>query len=108
MLRSRSGEVCFELLYSVFLYLYPPPKKKTPSQTSSPVSNPNRNKYVTSLVNSTVNKALPAFAAERRDAAPRCGAVAAGRIRRCRSISLARTVLSSKPTGQTDGHLTVT
>ena len=63
--------------YTPFSFTFTP--QKTPSQTSSPVSNPNRNKYVTSLVSSTVNKALPAFAAERRDAAPRCGAVAAGR-----------------------------
>jgi len=53
---------------------------------------------------------LPAFAAERRAAAPGCGAAAA---RRCPSISFARTALSSKPAarrccvrlmGQTDGR----
>jgi len=33
---------------------------------------------VLSLVNSAVNRALSAFAAERRAAAPCCGAVAAG------------------------------
>jgi len=37
------------------------------------------NKPVLSLVNSAVNMSLPAFAAERRAAAPCCGAVAAGR-----------------------------
>jgi len=47
---------------------------------------------VFSLVNSAVNLAVPAFFAERRAAAPLLlGA------RRCRSISLARTALSSKP-----------
>jgi len=35
---------------------------------------------VFSLVNSAVNMPLPAFAAERRAAAPGCGAVAAGRL----------------------------
>jgi len=49
---------------------------------------------VFSLVNSAVNMTLPAFAAERRAADPGCGAAAAGR---CRSISFARTALSSKP-----------
>ena len=34
---------------------------------------------VFSLVNSAVNMTLPAFAAERRAAAPGCGAAAAGR-----------------------------
>jgi len=34
---------------------------------------------VFSLINSAVNMALPACAAERRAADPRCGAVAAGR-----------------------------
>jgi len=48
---------------------------------------------------------LPAFAAERRDAAPGCGpglwpraaALLLPGARRCRSISFARTALSSKP-----------
>jgi len=38
-----------------------------------------RNKCVVSLVKSAVHVALPAFAAQRRAAAPCCGAVAAGR-----------------------------
>jgi len=72
---------------------------------------------VFSLVNAAVNMTLPAFAAERRAAAPGCGAAAA---RRCLSISFARTALSSKPAarrccvrlmgqtdGRTDGHRTV-
>jgi len=41
---------------------------------------------VFSLVNSAVNMTLPAFAAERRAAAPGCGAAAAGRPAIARSI----------------------
>jgi len=47
---------------------------------------------VFSLVNSAVNMTLPAFAAERRAAA----LLLPGALR-CRSISFARTALSSKP-----------
>ena len=67
------------------------------------------------LPTSAVNMALPACVAERRAADSRCGAAAAGRpgSRRCRSITPARTALSSKPAahrccgrmmGQTDGR----
>jgi len=35
---------------------------------------------VFSLINSAINMALPAFAAERRAATPCCGVVAAGRL----------------------------
>jgi len=72
------------------------------------------NKSVFSLVNSAVNMTLPAFAAERRAAAPLL--LSAG-ARRCRSPSSARVALSSKPSarrcrhgktdGQTDGRSTV-
>jgi len=47
---------------------------------------------VFSLVNSAVNMTLPAFAAERRAAV----LLLPGALR-CRSISFARTALSSKP-----------
>ena len=63
-----------------------------------------KNKSARNLANSAVNVTLPAFAAERRAAAPG--------DRRFRSISPARTALSSKPAarrccgrmGQTDGQ----
>ena len=99
---------CVSNCYTPFSFTFTP--QKTPSQTSSPVSNPNRNKYVTSLVNSTVNKALPAFAAERRDAAPGCGAVAAGRTPLSIDISCPHGAQQQthRRDGQTDGHLTVT
>jgi len=51
---------------------------------------------VFSLVNSTVNMTLPAFAAERH-AEARAAALLLPGARRCRSISFARTALSSKP-----------
>jgi len=51
---------------------------------------------VFSLVNSAVNMTLPAFAAERR-AAARAAALLLPGARRRRSISFARTALSSKP-----------
>ena len=59
---------------------------------------------MSSLVNSAVDMTLPAFAAERRAAAPlllRAGA------RRCRSISSARGALSSKPAARRSGRLTM-
>jgi len=53
---------------------------------------------VFSLVNSAINMTLPAFAAERRAAAPGCGAAAAGRpALSIDRASFARTALSSKP-----------
>ena len=55
------------------------------------------NKSVFSLVNSAVNMTLPAFAAERRAAAPLL--LSAG-ARRCRSPSSARGALSSKPSAR--------
>jgi len=70
---------------------------------------------VFSLVNLAASMALPAFVAERRAAAWASTLLLPG-ARRCRSISFARTVLSSKPAarrrcvrlmGQTDGHQTV-
>jgi len=51
---------------------------------------------VFSLVNSAVNMTLPAFAAECR-AADRAAALLLPGALRCRSISFARTALSSKP-----------
>jgi len=50
---------------------------------------------VFSLVNSAVNMTLPASAAERR-AAARAATLLLPGARRCRSISFARTALSSK------------
>jgi len=52
---------------------------------------------VFSLVNSAVNMTLPAFAAERRAAAPGCGAAAAGRPALSIDIYCAYGALSSKP-----------
>jgi len=51
---------------------------------------------VFSLLNSAVNMTLPAFAAERRAAAP-AAALLLPDARRCQSISFASTALSSKP-----------
>jgi len=56
------------------------------------VHNPWQNKFVFSLVNSTVNMTARAFAAERRAAAPLLL-----RARRCRLMSSTRTAISSKP-----------
>ena len=54
---------------------------------------PTTTKSVFSLVDSAVSMALPAFAAERRSATP---LLLGARPRRCRSLSPARTALSSK------------
>jgi len=75
---------------------------------------------VFSLVNSSVNTTLPAFAAECRAAALGCGAVAAGRPslsidlllsskpaeRRCRVRMMDR-LTDGQMDGRTDGHPTV-
>ena len=74
---------------------------------------------VFSLVNLAVNVALPAFAAERRAAAPCCGAVAAERPEPAvvdRYLLPARRVATNPPHAllrlidetETDGHPTVT
>jgi len=57
-----------------------------------------------SLVTSAVNMTLPAFAAERRAAAPLL--LSAG-ARRCRSICFAFGALSSKPAARRSGRRTI-
>jgi len=71
------------------------------ARSFSQCSERNTDKSVFSLVNSAVNRALPAFAAERRAAAPLLLDAS-----RCRSTYPARTALSSKPSGRRMMELT--